>query len=319
MDIYLCTKPLQYFNVLNLPYDHRNTPRKLFWIPNFIGSDTFIENIRNYDKTWKDVVVVKNIRRFYVFLLLHRCQSVYTAYESSTIFGLIRFLRRFEVFVFEEGASAYLKVNKKRNMIQKLLDHFLGVGDYFGGSKYVSRQYLYYSVLLNKRYPECTTPISEYSLSFRDALINRLDYFFLLSESDCTYYKSIKGKKILIYITDWVVRKEVLRYVSEVKSQYDIVFFKPHPKILLQQYPDTIPGIITINSNVMVEMIFQLLLNNHNQLTIWHHSSNAVLYFLNVANVENMDEVFPNLISEDAKSFFDDFQQLTEDFKCITC
>ena len=74
-DIYICSKPLQYFNIKNIPYENCN--RILVIVDAFRDSEHFFERVSRYDKSWSQVLYVKCIDDAYSFVNRKRANKLY--------------------------------------------------------------------------------------------------------------------------------------------------------------------------------------------------------------------------------------------------
>ena len=67
VDIFICTKPLQYINLCNIPTDESNS-KILIIIDAFYKASEFSKYIENNEHQWSKVIFLKRINTFYKIL-----------------------------------------------------------------------------------------------------------------------------------------------------------------------------------------------------------------------------------------------------------
>ena len=279
-DIYVCSKPLQYFNARNVPKSfHPGYKKILVVITYFYNAEKFVEMILKSDKTWDKVVQVSSVAYFYKYLIFHHFDSLIYGYDTSTVLGLIHMFKKYDFYVLEEGTGTYLPDDsgKKKNIIQTFVDSASGVSTDWGHTKFVKGAFVYYPNL----YKLLRTPIFEpycFSKPFADKVREDIDFFMALSDTLSTRLLSIKDSRILLYITDWSFNLNILEKMNQHSQNFDYAIVKPHPHINnfspLEGYKFDV-----IKTNLMVEFILSHWLNNNNKITIYHEGSTSIFYY----------------------------------------
>ena len=54
-DIYICSKPLQYFNVRNIGYGNASSKKVLIILGHFRDAELFFHQVKTFDDTWNDI------------------------------------------------------------------------------------------------------------------------------------------------------------------------------------------------------------------------------------------------------------------------
>ena len=55
-DIYICSKPLQYFNVRNIGYGNVSSKKILIILGHFRDAELFFHQVKKFDDTWDDIL-----------------------------------------------------------------------------------------------------------------------------------------------------------------------------------------------------------------------------------------------------------------------
>ena len=72
-DIYICSKPLQYFNVRNIGYGNASSKKVLIILGHFRDAELFFHQVKTFDDTWNDILYFKDL--FHLDLYLFFIQS----------------------------------------------------------------------------------------------------------------------------------------------------------------------------------------------------------------------------------------------------
>ncbi len=281
-EIFVCSKPLQYFNLLNVVKTMNcNSKKTLIIIGYFSNSKSFYRNVCRINNEWNRVLYVNNKYLSYLYLLFLSANNVYVEIENSTILGIVHFVKRFNVFVFEEGIATYLPHLYKKKSIINFLDRLLGVGDSYCTSTYLKGLFLYKPEVYRRIMNNSTAVLFQFRYDFISLLKMEQERLLSIFDIDYDHFPlfKISNKKILLYLTEWNVDCGVLKDIDNVRNSYDYVFIKPHPnnKVLsseLEKYD-------IISTPIMAEVLIAILLNNNNELTLYHHGSTSSIYFVN--------------------------------------
>lgn len=291
-DIYICSKPLQYFNIRNITFPSLSNERILIIYGCFIQAKDFYKRVKKIDTTWTNVVLVNSWSELYCFLFFHPAENLFVENDKSFIYGIFHSLRCFRrLYIFEEGFGSYRtdRIDNSKGL-KYLINRKTGVGKHVGFSSFLTGQYLYLPELFKQQFPNYSKPIFQFSSSFVERLFEELSLFQQLSDGyDC--FLDLKNRKIAIYLTNHVINPDILNSLMKEAKFFDAIYVKPHPHMKdlgeFEQY-----NLPIIRSNIMVEFLLVLLLKNKNQLTVFHENSTSVIWFQNRIECVNKGEQF---------------------------
>lgn len=285
VDLYICSKPLQYLNICGIP--SKNTNYKILIICDaFYKSSEFSENIRKFENQWNKVILVKGYNWFF-YVLKYNVENLYYGLDS-TIVGLAFFIKHFNFFLYEEGAGSYRKLHIQTKY--RIIADLFGTGYVMGTSKYLKGIYVYYPDYYQKKInPLC--PVLKFEMPYRSMIKKYSKQFLRLYNYDITNeeFLAIKDSKILLYITDWNIQKSTIEMMIQNISKFDYLFIKPHPHIKVETLPN-ISGIQLLYTTIIVEVIIDIWLQNGNSVTVYHQDSTAVTPFGNDIISVNVNE-----------------------------
>ncbi|MDD4515325.1 hypothetical protein [Massilibacteroides sp.] len=289
-NIYICSKPLQYFNLRNIKYENGEAEKILIIHGRFIDAKRFFEQVQVLDKDWDRIVFVDSWTKLYTFLFFHPAGNVFAEIDKSFVYGIFHLLFRFRRFyIFEEGFGSYRtdRIDESRGL-KRLINRITGVGKHVGFSSFLTGQYLYLPELYKKQFPNYPKPVYTFSKPFVERMIQELPLFLQLSDG-YEEFLHYQGKKIAICLTNHVLNPRLIGCLLEAKPRFDVVFIKPHPHLkdlnIFEQY-----NLPIVRSNIMVEFLLTLLLKNENQLTVFHENSTSVIWFQNKLESVNRGE-----------------------------
>lgn len=289
-ELYICTKPLQYFNLKNIVKPDMDTHRTLLIKNNFRGSELFLEKLKEKETLWDEIVHTSSTKDYYKSILKAKAQTLYIDNDSSAFLALYSMFFRKTVYVYEEGFGTYRRYAIKHGVGKKkfLFYRLIGIRERIGNSIYVKGLYLYLPDLYKRLYPEYKKEIRSFDRTFISELEQNMS--LLLSCSDrVDELLQHKNKSIAIYLTSHHVNNAIVDCLRSEKSEYDLVYVKPHPHIK-DLTPFMSMHFEVIKSNIMVELLLLLLLNNGNKLTVYHENSTSVIWFQNRIENRNMGE-----------------------------
>ena len=291
-DIYICSKPLQYFNLRNIKSESLGIKRTLLILGSFLESEQFADRIKKFDTMWDDIVYLKSHFDLYLYLFLHPANVWFVEIDASFFYGLFSKLSCFKtMYMFEEGFGSYRRDRFDTSKgLKRWINKYTGVGRHVGFSTYLTGQYLYLPALFKRQFPDYSKPIMEFAKPFKVRLREELSFFMKLSDGYDNFFL-IKNKRIGLYLTNHHVNLQFMETLVQTKDSFDLFFIKPHPHIRdlrdLSQY-----NISIIRSNIMIEFLLILLLDNNNELTVFHENSTAVIWFQNEIINRNLGERF---------------------------
>ena len=308
VDIYICSKPLQYLNICNIPSLDGNNKKILIICNTFYKASIFADNIREYEKQWDKVVLVSG-RNWAFHVIRYRVEKLFLGIDS-TLVGVLHFVKRFKFYLYEEGAGIY---NSNSNFLRiqdkyLLLARILGTGEIMGKSHYLQGIFVYYpDYYISRIHPSC--PVFSFVYSYRAMIKQKVRSFLSLYNLDVNNepFFNIYNSKILLYITDWEFDLSIINRMEEEKDNYDYLFIKPHPHILKESIP-IVKGINVLYTSLIVEIIIHIWLERGNKVTVYHQDSTAIIPFGNEINSINLNE-----------SIDSEYHQIIEELKKLSC
>lgn len=291
-DAYICSKPLQYFNVRNIENDSASSRKVLIILGYFRDAELFYRQVKKLDDTWDDIIYFKDLFHLDLYLFFHPVNTLFVEVDASFVYGIFFKLSRFKrMYMFEEGFGSYRRDRFDDSTgLKKTINKLTGVGDHIGFSDFLTGQYLYLPDLYRLQFPG----YSKILKSFHKPFVQRLREEFPLFLNFSTGYEellSIKNKSIGIYLTNHRINKEILQALDNEREHFDYVYVKLHPHI--KETVDLHPyGIQIMRSNMMVEFLILMLLDNGNKLSVFHENSTSVIWFQNSIVNKNMGQPF---------------------------
>lgn len=302
-NFYVCSKPLQYFNVRNLP-KHPDRKHILIIENKFNDARLFYERVARFDTDWDEVIFAED--RSKVFLLTwrkYRVENVY--YYLDFMFRasmMLLALNCRNIYVYEEGISAYRSdIFRKTPKFKRVLRKLIGLSEYPGlhprtRGIYVYRKEKYISTFSELAGKKKLRPLS-FVQPFNDMISNNMELAVKLFGIDKNHpVCGLKGKSILVYLTSWPLNENALDSIAI--SEYDHFIIKPHPHITDFVLPASwvSPKTIVIDSLILPEFLIRLLTDQGNQLSIYHHNSSAVMYLQKHSNIRSVTSLSPKRI-----------------------
>lgn len=291
-DIYVCSKPLQYFNIRNIGWTPGESRRVLAILGFFVNAQTFYQRVKALDQTWNEVLYFETQYAFDRYLFLHPARRLFVEVDKSFVYGIFGQLRRFrEMYMFEEGFGSYRRDRFDDSQgLKRWINRCTGVGKHVGFSSFLTGQYLYLPDLYRQQFPGYDKKLLSFEKPFLAHLREELPYFLKLSDGYGTFL-SLKEKRIAIYLTSHLINEHILHQIKQDKDAFDLVYVKPHPHIRdFRAFESS--GVAVIHSNLMLEFLLMLLLENGNHLTLYHENSTAVIWFQHEVESRNMGEPF---------------------------
>ena len=277
IDVFLCSKPLQYFNVKNISCCRGNL-NYLFLLKSFYKADDFAKKIIKYDRNWDKIIVSKSLYFLLFRMLFLRIDKLFSWCDTGFIYKIFCFIKRCSFLIYEEGTGTYVNtIQYSRWSIKRKLQKFAGITDTIGYSQFTSGSYVYDTdKYLQKK---ITYDVFPFKKQFYDFLKESKGLFLKLSYINDEEIFSFRGKKILIYLTSWTINSYIMSQLKKERNNYDFVFIKPHPHISKMNFENY--DFKVIKTNLMVEFILEILICNNNKVTCYHEGTSAVLYFEN--------------------------------------
>lgn len=291
-DIYICSKPLQYFNIRNIESDFSDARKILIIVDSFLDANLFVQQVREFDSTWNKILFFANLYQVDLYLLFHPANSLFVEVDASFVYGILWKLSRFRnMYIYEEGFGSYRRDRFYSSKgLKKWINKCTGVGSHIGFSDFLTGQYLYLPELYKSQFPAYTKKLKTFGKLFVERLREELPLFLKFSEG-YDEFKSIRNKRVGLYLSNHQINDRIItQFISEGVS-LDLLYVKPHPHIKdctsIQQYNLTV-----IRSNIMVEFLLIILLDNGNEVTVFHENSTSVIWFQNQIVNRNLGEEF---------------------------
>ena len=294
-DMYVCSKPLQYFNIRNLPLDNTRT-NILIIEDKFKDAKKFYESVIQYDKSWNEVLFVTD-RAKILFLCLFKYKVTNFYYYLDFMLmaaTFLYFLPCKNIYVYEEGISAYrTSIFNNTAKYKRKIRKFLGMSEYAGQHPRVKGIYVYniekylqtFSFIKNK---SRLKPLA-FKTSFQKMLENNLDLALKIFRFDPDKtFSEVRDKKVLFYITTWPIDAGALNKIHA--NDYDYYIIKPHPHIRELSLPESWKNdkTIVIDSVILAEFLIEILIERNNKVDIYHHNSSAVMYVNQHPNINSV-------------------------------
>jgi hypothetical protein len=283
---------LQYFNLKNTIEDNSNAFRILLVKDSFIDSLSFIRSIEQKEGLWDKVLYTNNTKDYYKQIICSKADTLYIDNDSSAFLALYAMLLRKKVYVYEEGYGIYRKAAIKESIgkWKFRLYRVLGIDRRIGNAAYLKGIYVYLPEAYRQLFPDYKKEIKPFRQTFMQAL--RSDVALLKSlSSGVEWIDGIRNESILLYLTSHHINDHIVDCIEQEKEEYDRVYIKPHPHIKDTGRLDSLAGNV-IRSNIMVEVLLLLLIDNGNKVTVIHENSTAVLWFQHKIINRNMGKSY---------------------------
>lgn len=275
-DVYVCSKPYQYFNIKNIGnVENASKEKNLIMVGAFYDAPHYVKQIREYDREWSEVLFVKDVSEKNHWLRWHKINNLFLENDASWKIFFIYLLGHIKsLYVYEEGIGSYQDNNK--HGFEAIIRRVIGIGNHFGNSKYSKGIFLTKPWLYNHKFK--TSKGRPFCSSFVDC-IKRNEALFEKLVGCMPEMLDVRNKSILIYVTDWDINQEVLERLEKQGQNYDLCLLKPHPHIIQNEKIGN-KSFLVLQGQVMMEMILYYLLKRNNHVTVWHHCSTSVVHFL---------------------------------------
>tara|TARA_B110000240_G_scaffold198026_1_gene255882 strand:- start:4268 stop:5212 length:945 start_codon:yes stop_codon:yes gene_type:complete len=310
-DVFVVTKPLQYINVLNIA---SKRPKVLIIVNAFVNSKEFFDNIQNNNSNWSKLFYFENMSESFLWLIKNKDHFDSLFIDSDLNYrGEFFKLRHLNISVYEEGMGIYRKrqVKPRRKIFGKLYLFFLSIRGYKnkrGGSRYTKNIIVYFPNFYRRYHNENIKNI----VSFQKPFLEHLKYIDNLTIFKHNINLDIcKDKTVLLYVSDWKIEDEDLKFISNFNSEIKVL--KPHPHIKLNIDKKFID--LVIPGEIPVEILITQIIKSSKILYIVSRYSSSTIYFLKIPNVRiiNLD-IRPDPYN-DGESYMEAYKNLTQDIK----
>lgn len=272
VNVYMCSKPLQYFNIKNIKVSDTLSLKNILCVRNaFLDAEKFVEKVKMYDNSWDDVIYIKNKKEYHKYIRKTKIHNIIVENDASWLMWLHNLIGDFDnLYVFEEGIGTYKYIHRK--WLDKTLRKFLGVGTHYGDSRFCKGLFLYEPGLYNGKFK------SQKALPMKRTFLCGLEIYadlFKHLSPPIPDFLNVRGKKILMYVTNHNISDKVIEDMNKANG-YDILVIKPHPHIKILTLKND--KIHILQTNMMMEYIIHQI-SKYNILEVWHFASTSMVYF----------------------------------------
>ncbi|RXK87343.1 hypothetical protein [Filimonas effusa] len=292
VNVFVCTKPFQWLNVENIRKEGASS-NILIIIENFPDSATIAGRIKQYFPHWKEIILVKNRLDAFLAIRKFRVDNLYVDSDygrKSYLYSLVPG----KLFVYDEGIGTYSVTTKELSGFLNKMKFFLfkaiGAGTFQGGNWKTRGVIVYNKKLYNIRFGKELKgkEILSFQYPFNEFIRHNIDR--ICKVFNFYDYAGLTGKRILLYLTFHKLRDDIISYITEHATEYDMVLVKLHPH--LAKFGNVAPlqnkGYNLLTNPIMAEVIILKLAAN-NYVTILHESSSACLNLGKSPNLQVLD------------------------------
>ena len=295
MRFFCITKPIQYFNALNVVSTLEKSGRNYLLVANeFTESRYFFDGIMSHSENWfKGRYLDKRYHMFLWLICNAKNSDIYidSDYAKDSLFVKLLILNGNRVYIYEEGVFTYnpdlFTEYSKRHRLKISLYRALHLPKSIGMTKALSGIYIYNYEKFKRERAECKVKV------------NRFKYSFLEN-----YLANKKELDIIFKVNDLSVPKDIKVIYCGPKSSSDIsplpknigrILFKPHPGCKISEKKIRMllgDDIHIVNTNIPIEILSVNLLSER-KVTFYHHNSSAIMYLADFfKKVVNLEERF---------------------------
>jgi len=282
-NVYVCSKPLQYFNIRNLPKEDQ-FKRVLIIEDKFKDAYKFYQQVIEFDKDWHEVIFIDNRSKiFWICLFKYSVANFYYYLDFMLKASILLYvLLCKKIFVYEEGISAYrTEIFAKTANHKRKIRKFFGMSEYAGLHPRTKGIYVYNKEKYLKTFSFLKRKLNPlpFKVPFQEMIENNLPLALKIFQFNANeIFSDVINKKVLFYITAWPINESALQQISV--DGYDYIVIKPHPHIREINLPAAWENAktIVIESVILAEFLVEILRERDNIIDIYHHNSSAVMY-----------------------------------------
>ncbi|WPQ60306.1 hypothetical protein SIO70_18335 [Chitinophaga sancti] len=312
--VIVCTKPLQWFNALNIDFPGQED-RILIVVNSFKDAVIFYNRVKEYDATWSDVIFGQTREDSYALVKQlasqYTIERLYVDCDYGSIGGAYAKLPVSNLYVIEEGLGPYVDKVKKGTP-KRLIFKLKGWGAFLGGNSHTKGIYLYNHSYYRHVHKGYKKEILSFRTDFFSALAARRE--LLEKVAGLELPAGVQGgKKVAFYLTAYSINPDVIKFLTENIDQFDNIIIKIHPHLAnnfrIEDHTDKIPAekLTVMSNSVLAEIIISRLAEG-NELTVVHESSTTCLYVdENSMKVINMGKVLQEEFGTFRKMYLENF------------
>lgn len=280
MNLFFCTKPLQYLNCRNLASARLDEENVLVVTPNFHRADLFADNVRKYDDLWSSVIL-SNKTSFFDSGERYSGAHVFVDTDLHLELKFLEGQSCRSVSVYEEGLGTYAgRLTRVTNSWWKDLIIWLacwsGLMNCVMGQNKITKDIYVHNPEAYRKASGCTRnfPIS-FPTSFIQNIENNEQLFikvFNISNFDLPV-----AKRVCVFMTSNCRLTNFLESFQLLKSrgEYDHYFFKAHPNVA-----DLYPDFSCELAQIPAEFLLSRLISNGNFVHTFHYGTATTLYIV---------------------------------------
>lgn len=287
MNYFIVTKPLQYFNCLNIKTYGK---RVLIFVNSFYNANEFFiktNEAHNWDNSF--FFNCENSAYKFIYKSLNKDDTLFidSDYGITSLLRLCR-VKTKEIYVYEEGVGSYrddLLSRHNYSYVKNFLYKLFGVKNHMGGSRFVKGLYIYDV----QKHIQMVPRFKNKRLSFEHSFIENLSLNtnFLLDNDRINFYsEAFKDKDVHLYLTSWQFNEKIVAIFDKIRDESilsSVAFIiKPHPHMksidFNYKFCHVIPG------DLMIEPLLQILSNKSSKLVVYHENSSCMQYLPNIEN-----------------------------------
>lgn len=295
MKVFLITRPIQYVNVLNLPF---NISKSVLLIQNTFSTANSIYEIAQSDsKRWDRVIVFTTNSSIFKWLFHNRRNiESFTTYSDLGIRWYMLFNLMptgTEINIYEEGLATYSyhHLSGLKRVLYSILNKKRMSILYLGAFRRIHGIYVYDTMLHNQLIPDSYNKVYKFKYSLTELIKN--EQLTLLQYND---EKLFQNQDVFLYLTNWEYNKEIENYLPDNPNYIKII--KPHPRLKIDDKIISKFNVL-IEAKYLAEIVIAKLINEVNSIIIVHEGSTSMLHF--IPN-EKLTEIC--LPSETSKSYY---------------
>lgn len=288
-NVFIVSKPLQYFNATNISTNGR---RFLLIVDDFFNAKKVYLDLKERSICWDKIYLFDVWSDAYNWILKNKLDIDNLYIDSDHGWTKYNYLKQFDginIYVYEEGIGNYRMNLNENNILGKfkkyIYENILGNQVYLGGSKYIKGIYLYDKERFNKNIHNNKKELLPFSTSFYNHLKKFNDREVFLSPSTINLIKNIHNKKILIYLTSWHYDVKMNDIIANYEDYFKILKLHPHIKEIgtySKEYDYIMEG------DNLVELVIIELLEKSDKVILFHHGTSAIMYFNNETKLETI-------------------------------
>lgn len=176
MNVYLITRPIQYVNVLNLPFDIIDSV--LIIQDSFSTVRAIYEMAQRDKKRWREILIFSTNNSIFNWLFKNRKSiellSTYSDFGIRWYFLFSLLRNETKIIIYEEGLATYSCYPLKgiKRLLYSILNRNRMSTLYLGACRYIHNIYVYDVSLHNKLFPQASSKVKEFKYSL-NALIQK--------------------------------------------------------------------------------------------------------------------------------------------------